>query len=82
MLSDMSLGKVLKRMVEPFTTHGYRASFRSWAASVGADHEVAELCLAHVQSRLVRAYQRDTLFDQRRELLSQWASFVTGPRSG
>jgi hypothetical protein len=33
------------------TTHGLRASFRSWCEDVGVEHEVAEACLAPRQGR-------------------------------
>lgn len=78
-LSDMSMGAVLKRMDRAVTTHGFRASFRSFAAATGADDATAEGCLAHVEgSRVVRAYQRHDRLEARRALLERWAAHVVG----
>ncbi|AGT09475.1 tyrosine-type recombinase/integrase [Paracoccus aminophilus] len=79
-LSDMTLSAVIKRMnVASATPHGFRSSFRDWAASDGsASFEAAEMCLAHVVgNQTVQAYLRADLFEQRRELLDRWANFLT-----
>lgn len=58
--------------------HGFRTSFRTWAAETGAPFEVAELCLAHnVGSNVERAYSRSNLLDRRRELMDRWADYIT-----
>ena len=64
--------------VSGITTHGFRTTFRTWAAdSARAPREVAELSLAHVTgSQVERAYQRSDLLEQRRELLDAWAAFL------
>ena len=36
--------------------------------------------LLNVRDRLGRAYNRTTLFDQRREMLQSWADYLDGPR--
>jgi hypothetical protein len=41
------------------TTHGLRASFKSWCEDVGVDHQVGECCLAHAKGdSAVAAYKR------------------------
>lgn len=78
-LSNMALPMLLRRLDrEDVTVHGFRTSFRTWAREAAkADHDVAELCLAHVTgSAVVQAYQRSDLFAERRELLKRWAAFV------
>lgn len=77
--SDMVFKALFTRMkVEGITTHGFRSTFRDWAAEVArAEREVAEACLAHqVGNAVERAYARSDLFDRRRELMDQWSAFV------
>lgn len=79
-LSNMSMLMLLRRMGRAqFTVHGFRSSFRDWAAEVsGAPREVAEAALAHqVGSDVERAYARSDLLDRRRDLMAAWESFVT-----
>jgi hypothetical protein len=63
------------------TVHGFRSAFRDWAADTGQSDAAAELALAHVPaSRVVAAYKRSDLLDQRRTLMGDWASFLEQPR--
>ena len=64
-------------------THGFRATFRVWAAEVGrVKFEVCEAALAHVQSnKTVAAYARTDLFKPRRRVMQKWADYVL-PRVG
>ena len=58
--------------------HGWRATFSTWAAEAGADHDVREKALAHlVGSEIERAYNHSTLLDKRRRLMDRWARFLT-----
>lgn len=80
-LSNMSMLMLLRRIgIEGVTVHGFRSTFRDWAAEVAkVPREVAEKCLAHtVGSDVERAYARSDLLDQRRQLMDQWSRFVTG----
>jgi integrase len=80
-LSNMSMLMLLRRMkVEGITVHGFRSTFRDWAAEVAsAPREVAELSLAHkVGSDVERAYARSDLLDKRRVLMDQWSAYVNG----
>jgi len=74
---DTTLRDHLRRLGHPYTVHGFRSTFRDWAAeSTNAPREIAELCLAHfVGSAVERAYRRSDLFDKRRDLLARWARF-------
>ena len=56
------------------TVHGFRSSFRMWAAEKTAyPRELAELALAHKQGTLVEeAYQRSDLCERRRALMQDW----------
>ena len=60
--------------------HGFRSSFRDWTAAE-TDHprEVIEAALAHVvQNRVEAAYRRTDLFERRRRLMKDWASYLAG----
>jgi integrase len=76
-LSTMALAMVLRRMQVPVTVHGFRSSFRDWAAEqTDFANEVAEMALAHaVSNEVERAYRRGDLFDKRRRLMEEWAAY-------
>jgi integrase len=79
-LSNMAMLMLLRRMgVEGVTVHGFRSTFRDWAAEVAnAPREIAEMSLAHkVGSDVERAYARSDLLNRRRELMAQWSDYVT-----
>ena len=62
--------------------HGFRSSFRDWAAEE-TDHprEVVEAALAHkVRNQIEAAYQRTDLFERCRRLMDDWASYLAGER--
>jgi integrase len=62
------------------TVHGFRSSFRDWAAEVGVNRELAECCLAHVtESKVERAYLRSDVLEPRRTLMQRWANYLTTP---
>ena len=64
------------------TAHGFRTSFKTWAAEVGVPDEVSEAALAHVDKDKVRAaYRRTAFLDQRREVMQRWADYCIPPRS-
>jgi integrase len=62
------------------TPHGFRSSFREWAAeATNFPREAAELALAHaVGDSVERAYQRGDLLEKRRKLMEAWARYC-GP---
>jgi integrase len=78
-LSAKALGRVLARMKVDAVPHGFRSSFRTWAAEqTNFPREVGEQALAHAISDKVGAsYKRTTLFDKRRQLMAAWAKYVT-----
>jgi integrase len=79
-----ALHRLLDRMGQNVTAHGFRASFMQFAAErTNYPHEVRELALAHqIPSAVERAYQRSDLFDRRRRLMEDWATFVAGKSGG
>jgi integrase len=76
-MSDMTLTMLLRRMMVDATAHGFRSSFRDWAAeATNFPREVAEAALAHaVESRVEAAYRRSDLLEKRRKLMEAWAGF-------
>jgi integrase len=76
-LSNMALLMMLRRVGRTEVPHGFRSSFRDWAADNKKDREVAEAALAHaLQSRTEAAYRRSDLFEARQPLMVEWANFV------
>jgi integrase len=77
-LSDMALGAVLKRMNVEATVHGFRSTFKDWAAErTDYPNEVSELALAHtIGSKVEAAYRRGDLIEKRRSLMADWERFL------
>jgi len=77
-LSNMVFLMALRRMKVAATAHGFRSSFRDWAAeATNLPREVAEMALAHaVENRVEAAYRRGDLLAKRRELMQLWADFI------
>ena len=76
-LSTMAMAMLLRRMKQDCTVHGFRSGFRDWAAEcTGYAHEVCEMALAHViGNKAEAAYRRGDLFDKRRRLMADWATY-------
>ena len=66
-----------KRGNKDIVPHGFRSTFRSWAAEcTNFPREIAEAAIAHlVGDDTERAYQRGDLFEKRRRLMAAWAEF-------
>jgi integrase len=82
-LSNMTLLQALRRFKEPYTTHGFRSSFRDWAEEkTNYQHAVKEAALAHtVRNKVEAAYRRTTLLEKRRLLMDDWGRFLRGGSS-
>ena len=81
-LSNMALLMLLRRTGRAdLTAHGFRATFKTWASErTNFQNEIAEASLAHViGDKVEQAYRRGDLFDKRRRLMTQWATFATTP---
>lgn len=61
------------------TRHGFRSSFRDWAAeSTNFPREVCEMALAHDErDQTEGAYSRTDFLDKRRALMSEWSDYLT-----
>lgn len=76
-LSDMTLSAVIRRMGAPCVPHGFRSSFRDWAAErTNYPREMAEMALAHtISDKVEAAYRRGDLFEKRRQMMDDWGAF-------
>jgi integrase len=77
-ISNMAMLMLLRRMGRgDLTAHGFRSSFRDWAAErTTFPAEVAEMALAHaVSDKVEAAYRRGDLFLKRRQVSDAWARF-------
>ena len=77
-ISDATMSKLLRELGIDAVPHGFRSSFRQWAAErTNLPREVAEEALAHVNTNKVEAaYQRGDMFERRRDLMAAWASYL------
>lgn len=79
-LSNMAFLMLLRRMRRSdLTAHGFRSTFRDWAAErTNYASEVAEMALAHtVADKVEAAYRRGDLFERRRRLMDDWATYCS-----
>ena len=72
-LSNMTLSKLIKELGLAAVPHGFRSSFRDWAAErTNYPREVVEAALAHtVQNPTEATYARSDLFERRRRLMDE-----------
>lgn len=81
-LSNTAMLMLLRRMKrKDITVHGFRSSFRDWAAEqTHFAREVAEAALAHVSGdKVEQAYMRSDLFEKRRQMMDAWARYCATP---
>ncbi|WP_419933466.1 tyrosine-type recombinase/integrase [Candidatus Poriferisodalis sp.] len=78
-LSSQALLQLLRTQDLATTVHGFRSAFKTWCVEQAATPwTVGEAALAHVVGNSVEAsYIRSDLLDQRRQLMQNWANFVT-----
>lgn len=77
-ISDASMARHMERTGLAYRPHGFRSSFRTWAAETGKRRDIAELCNAHkIFGAVEAAYIRTDFLDERRELLQEWSDFIT-----
>ena len=76
-LSDMSLTAVMRRLKLEAVPHGFRSTFRDWAAEhTEYPREMAEMALAHaIESKVEAAYRRGDMLARRAALMQDWADF-------
>lgn len=77
-LDASAVVKALQRVYPDRTMHGFRSSFRTWAAEkTNVTRDIAEMALAHrVGSDVERSYAQSDLFEKRRALMAAWAGYL------
>ncbi|MCY4565423.1 MAG: tyrosine-type recombinase/integrase [Gammaproteobacteria bacterium] len=77
-MSDATLSKLLKENHVGAVPHGFRSSFRDWAAEkTGYHRDVIEPALAHqVANDIEGRYLRTDQLEKRRELMQDWADYL------
>jgi integrase len=86
-LNVAAMLRVITRMKRSgITAHGFRSTFRDWAAeTTGYPNHVVEKALAHaIGDKVEAAYRRGDLFEKRKRLMNEWATYCNSPavRSG
>lgn len=75
-----SVLKLAKTMRPGITSHGFRSTFRDWAAERTTEGDVAEACLAHaLRNKTEAAYFRSNLVQKRAKLMAKWAAYCYAP---
>jgi len=82
-LSNMAMLELMKGMRPGYVPHGFRSTFRDWAAEcTGYANHIVEKALAHVVADKVEAaYRRGDLFEKRRKLMADWCRYCSSPKA-
>lgn len=76
-ISDASMSRLMERRQLAYRPHGFRASFKTWAAETNQRRDIAELCLGHkIYGSVEASYLRTDFLDERRELMNAWSQHV------
>ena len=80
-LSNNAMWDLVKELEPTVTVHGFRSSFRTWAAEMtNVAREIAESALAHaVGDEVEAAYLRGDFLAKRAKLMRAWASYCARP---
>lgn len=86
MMSDMTLTALMRRLGAEAVPHGFRSTFRDWAAERTAyPGDMAEMALAHtIPDKVEAAYRRGDMFEKRRRMMADWSDFCdkVAPEAG
>jgi hypothetical protein len=79
-LGASTMPMMMRRLDAEATVHGFRSSFRVWCSNAAyVEFELAELCLSHrIGTKVSRDYNRTTMTERRRPIMSAWAQFLSG----
>ena len=79
-VASTALSELLKELGIAAVPHGFRSSFRDWAAEeTNHPQKIVEAALAHkVRNPVEAAYRRSDLFERRRRLMDDWAAYLAG----
>ncbi|GHA90444.1 integrase [Algimonas arctica] len=77
-ISDASMSRLMERRGLEYRPHGFRSSFRTWAAETGQNRDIAERSLAHkIHGKVEASYLRTDFLIERAELMLLWSKFVS-----
>ena len=77
-MSDNTISKLLRENDIEAVPHGFRSSFRDWAAESGQPRELAELALGHTVGGTEGCYLRTDRLEDRRTMMERWGDYVSG----
>jgi integrase len=82
-IANHALLTALQQRHPNVTVHGFRSTFRDWAAErTNYPEFIIEMALAHqTGDAVVKAYRRTDLFERRVRLAKQWADFLAKPNA-
>ena len=84
-LSQNAMLALLKQMQRSdITAHGFRSTFRDWAAEEAYQfsNETVELALAHtIKNKAEAAYRRGDQLERRRTLMNEWERYISSLKS-
>jgi integrase len=80
-LSENALNTTVRKLgysKEQACAHGFRASFRTWAAEqTNYPNDICEYALSHVnKDRVEAAYQRSDMLEKRFSLMNDWSKYI------
>lgn len=83
-LTTAAAMQLLKEMQPGITAHGFRSTFRDWAAETTSHpREVIEAAMAHrLKDAAEAAYQRGDLLRRRARLMDDWGRHCAKPATG
>lgn len=78
MLANNALRRLMTTMAQSGTVHGFRATFRTWAAEkTNFAFDLCEIALSHVVgNKTARSYTRGNQLEKRRVMMDRWAKFA------
>lgn len=90
MMASNTLRRLMMKLGEDCTVHGFRATFRTWLQEkTDYSNDLCEAALAHAVGNLTqRAYTRGKQLEKRRPMMDKWARFAVermqppAPRQG
>jgi integrase len=83
-INQDAMADVLAKLRPDVTVHGFRSTFRDWAAeTTHYPNHVLEMALAHaIPSAVEKSYRRGDLFVKRARLMADWAVYCEAPERG
>ena len=84
-LSNAAMSELLKGMgyaPEYATVHGFRSTFKDWAADeTDYPNEMSEIAMSHaVPDKVEAAYRRSNMRERRRRMMADWAAYCASSR--